>query len=141
MTDSGAAVRPGDTCELARVLTQDDFDAFARISGDDNPIHVDPAFAATTRFGRTLAHGMHLFGTLAAAMHVHFPGPGTKILDQKLKFPGPTFAGDALTVRLEVLDVDGSDAVLSTTITRSDGSVSCEGEATVRLPESKTQRR
>jgi len=46
--------------------TQADFDAFAAVSGDDNPIHVDPEFSAHTRFGRTVAHGMLLYSRLWA---------------------------------------------------------------------------
>ena len=49
-----------DVLVLDRVLTQADFDAFAELSGDDNPIHLDPAFSANTRFGRTVSHGMLL---------------------------------------------------------------------------------
>ena len=46
---------------LERTLTQQDFDLFAKLSGDSNPIHVDPEFSARTRFGKTVSHGMLLF--------------------------------------------------------------------------------
>ncbi|MCY0855581.1 MaoC/PaaZ C-terminal domain-containing protein [Cupriavidus sp. D39] len=57
-----------------RVLTQEDFDRFASISRDDNPIHCDPAFASTTHFGATVAHGMFLFSLLCAQMQRSTPG-------------------------------------------------------------------
>src|SRR5687768_5663413 len=95
----------GQRVEVRRTFTQLDFDRFAELSGDDNPIHVDPEFAATTRFGRTLCHGMLLFGSASAVIKNHLPGPGTVILEKALKFPGPTFAGDECTIRIEVLSI------------------------------------
>ena len=56
------------TRQVATVFTQRQFDEYARLSGDDNPIHVDAAFAAGTRFGRTVAHGMFLFSVLQLSL-------------------------------------------------------------------------
>jgi acyl dehydratase len=78
---------------LERVLTQSDFDAFAELSGDDNPIHVDEDFSARTRFGRTVAHGM-LLGTVLRGMLERLV-PGGRQVAQKLMFPAPTCAGGA----------------------------------------------
>jgi acyl dehydratase len=81
--------------------TQAEFDAFARLSGDDNPIHVDPEFSARTRFGRTVSHGMliyaKLWGLLRAAR------PGLRPASQTLMFPNACYAGE--TVRLSVEEV------------------------------------
>lgn len=128
-------IQPGQTVEVGRRFTQSDFDRFAALSGDDNPIHVDPEFAATTRFERTLCHGMLLFSTLSAVVGTELPGPGTRILDQALEFPGPTFAGDRCTVRVEVLSVRGAEARLSTEIRNEAGDLCCKGVAEVLLPE------
>jgi len=72
--------------------TQEDFDAFARVSGDDNPIHVDPAFSARTGFGRTVSHGMlvysKLWGLLVAAQ------PGLRQVGQTMMFPNPCYTGE-----------------------------------------------
>jgi acyl dehydratase len=124
----------GRVFETRRTFTQDDFDRFAELSGDDNPIHVDAEFAATTRFGRTLCHGMLLFSAAAAAMRHHLPG--SILLDQTLKFPGPTFAGDECTIRIEVLSLspDRKRASLSTIISKNDGTTCLEGQAEVSLP-------
>ncbi|MCC6001305.1 MAG: hydratase [Pararhodobacter sp.] len=78
--------------------TQAEFDAFARLSGDDNPIHVDAEFSARTRFGRTVSHGMLIYGKLWALLRQARPGAVQKM--QALMFPAPSFAGEAL--RLEV---------------------------------------
>ena len=55
-------------------FTQDDFNRFAALSGDDNPIHVDPEFSARTKFGRTVAHGMLLYGVISGAVSATFSG-------------------------------------------------------------------
>jgi acyl dehydratase len=82
--------------------TQAEFDAFARVSGDDNPIHVDPAFSARTAFGRTVSHGMliysRLWGLLVAAH------PGLRQLSQSIMFPNPCFAGEE--VALSVTEIE-----------------------------------
>lgn len=109
---------------MRRRVSQDDFDAFARLSGDDNPIHVDAAFAKTTRFGRTLAHGMFLYGLVAEALRR--ARPEARVATTWLTFPGPTYAGDALTIT-----VFAEDAGLRVLITRPGGEVSCEALAEV----------
>src|SRR5210317_380667 len=74
--DCGGRAMTGrsDTVVLDKVLTQADFDAFAELSGDDNPIHVDPAFCAKTRFGRTVSHGMLLSTVLRGLIDQLVPG-------------------------------------------------------------------
>ena len=71
--------------------TQEEFDLFARVSGDDNPIHVDPEFSARTAFGKTVSHGMliytRLWGMVRAAR------PGATAVRQTMMFPNPAFAG------------------------------------------------
>lgn len=84
-----------------RVLLQADFDRFARLSGDDNPIHCDPAFAAKSHFGATVAHGMLLYSCICKALTEQI-GPGVVQLEQTLMFPNPTYAGDRLRIDLQV---------------------------------------
>jgi acyl dehydratase len=95
----------GRTARWRRRVTQADFDRFARISGDDNPIHVDVAFAARTRFGRTLAHGMMLYGFVVALVRQELV-PGGVEVDGELVFPGPVFAGDLVSIDAEIVRVD-----------------------------------
>jgi 3-hydroxybutyryl-CoA dehydratase len=125
-------VTPGQTHTARRSLTQADFDLFARLSGDDNPIHVDPEFAARTRFGRTVSHGMLLYTLIRAELARMVPGATQA--EQQLKFPAPTYAGDPLSVELRVLEVadDGRAARLETLIRCVGGDLVCEGETTLR---------
>lgn len=81
-------------------FTQLDFDRFASLSQDTNPIHVDPVYAAKTKFGRTVAHGMLLYSTICRCLSEQFPS--YLILSQKLKFPNPTFTGQDLSVHQEI---------------------------------------
>ena len=117
------------TRKVAAVFTQRHFDEYARLSGDDNPIHVDPAFAAGTRFGRTVAHGMFLFSTLQAALAGHDAAP-VRLRSQSFVFRAPTFTGDAL-----LLGFDSDDGVtVGEKVTDSDGQVTTTGVAVVGEP-------
>lgn len=80
------------------IPTQDEFNAFAEVSGDDNAIHVDTAFAARTAFGRTVSHGMLIYSKLWGLMQRHRPGSRQK--SQTLMFPNPTFAGEEIMLSI-----------------------------------------
>lgn len=118
----------GQSFTETRVFTQADFDEFARLSGDDNPIHVDPAFAARTGFGRTVAHGMLLYGTICGLLSRHFPGAVQ--LEQSFMFPAPTFADETMMVQAEVTAVDlkMEKIRLKTTVINPNGQLTCDGE-------------
>jgi len=58
----------GQVESVKRVFSQADFDRFAALSGDNNPIHVDPTFAARTKFGRTVAHGMFIYSVVCSVL-------------------------------------------------------------------------
>lgn len=121
----------GDRARVTRTFTQADFDSFAALSGDDNPIHVDARFAAQSRFGRTVAHGMLLY-TLFDAL-VEELVPRARAISQDLMFPAPTYADDAMTFEACVRAVDGARVTIAMTATRDgDGQITCEGVAEVQ---------
>lgn len=115
-----------------RTLSQEDFDRFATLSGDRNPIHVDPEFAGSTRFGGTVSHGMLLYGLVVASLGRFLPGAVQR--EQFLMFPTGTRAGETVQVRLEVKESDGHSARVETTIVRENGELGCQGEMVVDLP-------
>jgi acyl dehydratase len=135
---------PNTGFHIVHTLTQRDFDRFAELSGDDNPIHVDPAFCADTRFGGTLAHGMLLYTVLWGLIQSHYPG--ARQVRQNLMFPTGTYAGQALHVeitRMAARHVDetaGESAgdqrlSLATRIRRvDDGVVVCDGTTEILWP-------
>jgi acyl dehydratase len=110
-----------------RALTQGDFDRFAALSGDDNPIHVDPDYAAASRFGRPVAHGMLLYSVICGVLGEVFPGAVQ--VSQTLMFPAPTFAGEDLTVEARVVVRRGSRAEVAVEVRNPAGEATCTGTA------------
>ncbi len=119
---------PHETHTERRVFTLADFERFAALSRDDNPIHVDPAFAAGTRFGRPVAHGMMLYGFVRALLGRHFPGAAQR--SQTLVFPAPTYAGEVVTITARVVErwPEARRARVAVTLTRPDGELGLQGE-------------
>lgn len=124
------------TFKLKKIFSQEEFNRFAALSGDDNPIHVDPEFAAGTRFGRTVAHGMLLYAVIETLLGDTFPG--VTQLEQELMFTSPVYANEEIEFRLEVAEVgmEQRQARLDVLITKPDGTVACQGAMKVSLPES-----
>lgn len=123
----------GQKAKHSRTFSQADFDLFARLSRDDNPIHVDPQFASRTRFGRTLAHGMMLFSVISGLVQESFAG--AQVVDVELMFPGPTYVGDAMQIRLEVESIiDDGRAIIAATVSAPEGEHACMAKATVVMP-------
>lgn len=131
------SLRVGHVECVRRTFTQSDFDRFAALSGDDNPIHVDPDFAARTSFGRTVAHGMLLYSVVCGVLGTRLPGPGTIQLEQELMFPTATPAGEEVEICVEVERTCHSGCLLdlSTIVIRPDGNRGLQGVTRVCLPE------
>lgn len=110
----------------SRIITQRDLDAFAEISGDDNPIHVDAEYAATTPFGRPVAHGMFLFSLVRAELRRRWPA--ARLSEQRLQFMAPTPIGSEVAIRLDVIDTTETTVRVATTVTSQDDSVGLTGE-------------
>lgn len=123
----------GDVAEMAFPVTHDVVREFVEAAGDDNPIHSDPAFAATTRFRRIIAPGMLTASFVSAVIGTRLPGPGTIYLSQSLRFVRPVFVGDRVTARVEVTErlVERNRVRLETKCTNQAGEIVLEGEAWV----------
>ncbi len=118
------------TASLERSFSQDDFETFAALSGDRNPIHVDPAFSARTRFGRTVAHGALLCAVLRGLVEELVPG-GRQVR-QSTQYPAPAPAGEMLRFEAEMIAVEGPFATIRLQVTRlSDMAVTCVGQTEV----------
>lgn len=118
--------RSGSPIRETQTLQQADFNRFARLSGDHNPIHVDPAFSARTRFGATVSHGMLLFTLLRGLIARHYPD--TRMTYQALKFPAPAYAGEQLTLEVLPQAPTAPRATrLLTRIRKADGRLCLEG--------------
>lgn len=126
-------LQPGDKASRTTTITDEMIRAFADITGDANPVHLDDAYAAGTRFGRRIAHGMIAAGLISAALANDLPGPGTVYLSQTLQFKAPVYPGDSITTTIEVKSVrpDKPIAILSTVCRNQQDRVVLEGEAVV----------
>jgi 3-hydroxybutyryl-CoA dehydratase len=78
---------------------------FARLCGDDNPIHLDADYAASTRFGGRIVHGLLTASLFSTLLGTRLPGPGSIYLSQTLDFRAPVRLGDPIDVSVEVVEL------------------------------------
>jgi 3-hydroxybutyryl-CoA dehydratase len=110
-------------------------DAFARLTGDTNPVHTNAEYAAKTRFGRTIVHGAFVSSLISRALGAEFPGPGTIYIAQDVKFLAPVYTDDAVEVRLLVLSLDERGrADVESNVFKADGTQVLAGKATILVP-------
>src|SRR5260370_30436972 len=95
----------GQTARRSLTLTAEHVATYGRLTGDQNPLHFDEAFAATTRFGRLVVQGGLTTGLLHALVAMDLPGPGTVFLSQQWQVTAPVFLGDTITAEAELLSV------------------------------------
>jgi len=113
-----------------RSFSQADFDRFARLSGDDNPIHTDPGFSARTHFGRTVAHGLLLCSVLRGVVEQLVPGG--RLLEQSVMFPAPTFTDEPMRFHVAIARMVETVMELDLEVSRvSDGEITCQGHCRV----------
>ena len=126
-------LEPGAKASRTQTITDEVIQAFADLTGDHNPLHLDNSYAAGTRFGRRIAHGMLAASLISATLANDLPGPGTVYLSQTLQFKAPVYPGDTVTATVEVKAFrPGKPLItLATNCTKQDGTVVLEGEAIV----------
>ena len=121
----------GGRASLEHTFSVEDVAAFARLSGDVNPIHLDADVAVRAGFGRQVVHGMLVASLISRLLGTRLPGPGTILLAQQLTYRRPVLVGDVVRATVEVLSVreDKPVVVLRTVVETDD--VAIDGEATV----------
>jgi 3-hydroxybutyryl-CoA dehydratase len=125
----------GMSATYERVVSVADIEAFAAVSGDHNPVHLDEDYAKTTRFKGRIAHGMLGASFISTAIASQLPGPGSIYLAQTLSFKAPVRPGDKLAAVITVAEIvpDKNRVVLKTQC-RVGETVVIDGEATVLVP-------
>jgi 3-hydroxybutyryl-CoA dehydratase len=125
----------GQSAEMVRTVQAADIDAFAAVSGDENPVHLDEAYAKATQFGGRIAHGALSVAYVSAVLGTRLPGPGAIYISQTVKFRRPVRIGDAVTARVTVtaLDERRGQATLET-VCEVNGKAVMDGEAVVMVP-------
>jgi len=130
------AVTIGQRAQRTKTISAEDVRAFATLSGDTNPVHLDEAYAASTPFGRPIAHGMLSVSLISAILGNDLPGQGTVYLGQDVKFKAPVYIGDTVTAEVECIAYreDKRIATFKTTVHKDDGTLLVEGQAVVMAP-------
>ena len=129
------AISVGDTRSLTRTITADDVRRFVDMTGDDNPLHVDPAYAETTAFKDVVVHGMLGASFLSTVIGTQLPGTGALWISQNLEFLLPVRLGDQLTVSATVLAKHDRDRLLDleTRIVNQHQQVVLDGRGRVKV--------
>jgi len=125
----------GQEASLSNTVSEADIVAFAGVSGDRNPVHLDADYAATTMFKERIAHGMLSAAYISAVFGMKLPGPGAIYISQTLKFKGPVKIGDTVvtTVKVAELVPEKRRARFECVCTVNDKPV-VEGEAKLMVP-------
>ncbi len=131
----------GETASLSHTVTQRDIDLFATVTGDVNPAHVDPAYAATDMFHHIIIQGMWGAGLISATLGTKLPGPGTIYLGQDLRFRHPVSIGDTITSTVTVHEKKPGkgDVTLDCVCTNQKGEAVITGSAFTRAPTEKVR--
>ena len=96
----------GMSRSVEKTIEDYDIRAFAEISTDHNPVHLDEGYAQETIFGGRIAHGMLTAALISAVIGEQLPGHGTIYLGQSLKFLAPVRPGDSVVATVSVVDID-----------------------------------
>jgi 3-hydroxybutyryl-CoA dehydratase len=128
-------LRVGMRETLMKTVMDDDIIGFARISGDDNPIHLCDTYAAGSTFGERIAHGLYTASLISAVLGTRLPGPGAVYRAQTLNFHAPVRIGDVVTVTVEVVElIEKGRRVRLACEASVDGRTVLDGEALVSVP-------
>jgi 3-hydroxybutyryl-CoA dehydratase len=120
---------------LMKTVMDSDVVGFARLSGDDNPLHLCDVYAAETRFGQRIAHGLYTASLISAVLGTRLPGPGAVYRSQTLNFHGPVRIGDVVEVVVEVVELTSKGRIVGLHCeARVDGKLVLDGEAVVSVP-------
>lgn len=95
----------GDNGSFTKMITEADVFAFAGVSGDFNPLHIDEEYAKRTQFGRRVAHGIITAGIISSVLGGEIPGVGTIFVELHIRFLKPVFFGDTMTARATVTEI------------------------------------
>ncbi len=128
-------IKIGDKFANERKVTDELIRAFAEVSGDYNPIHLDDEFAKTTRFGRRIAHGMLSGAFISAVLGYEFEARKIVYLSQTMRFVAPVFIDDTIITTGTVTNIREEKGIitLETVCTNQNGEMTVKGEAMVMI--------
>lgn len=126
-------IHVGDKASLSKTISEYDVYAFAGVTGDFNPVHVNAEFAKNSLFKQRIAHGMISAGLISAVLGTELPGIDTIYMNQELSFLAPVLYGDTLTATVECIEKDDKKhrIIFRTTVTNQDDKLVTDGKARV----------
>jgi 3-hydroxybutyryl-CoA dehydratase len=120
---------------LWHTVTAEDIAAFARVSGDHNPVHLDEAYAAATPFKQRIAHGILTASYISAVLGTRLPGPGCVYVSQTLNFKAPVYIGAEVIATVKITDlIPEKKRVIFSCVCKVGGKAVLEGEAVLTVP-------
>lgn len=125
----------GMTESYSQTISDSDVKMFAKISGDNNPVHVDEEYAKQTRFGGRVVHGLFVASLISTIFGTKFPGPGSVYVSQNLKFLSPVYVNDTViaTVKIKFIDIERRRIYFDTECVAK-GKKILDGEAEIYVP-------
>jgi acyl dehydratase len=124
-------VAVGASASIEHVFTLEDVAAFARLSGDENPVHLDADAARSAGFEREIVHGVLVVSLISRLLGTVLPGPGTILLGQELRYRRPVYPGDRLRATVEITNVRADKPVITLRTSIETDEIVVDGEATV----------
>ncbi|MFX1482840.1 MAG: acyl-CoA dehydrogenase family protein [Promethearchaeota archaeon] len=126
----------GEKAESSMTVSDEHIELYAQMSGDYNPLHMDEDYAATTMFGRRIAHGPIGGALVARIIGIQLPGLGTLAYSMKVNFKAPVYPGDQIRAVVEVTEKEPETNLcrLKFDVYNEDGVVVMDGYANVMPP-------
>ncbi|MBE03965.1 MAG: (R)-hydratase [Gammaproteobacteria bacterium] len=131
-------LREGMSAEYTRLVTQQEIEMFAELTGDKNPIHLDPSFAEKSIFKTRIAHGMLIGSFISTVIGTRMPGPGCIYLSQSLNFMSPARAGEKVTAMAQVMELHPKKyRATFKTVCKVNTRILLDGTALIQVPSRK----
>ena len=131
-------IQIGQIASVTKTISEYDVYAYAGVTGDFNPVHINAPYAEGTFFKERIAHGMLTASFVSTVLGMYMPGPGTIFISNTASFLAPVRIGDTITATCEVIEkLDKGKIRLKSTVTNQDGEVVLTGESLVSPPKAK----
>jgi len=131
-------IQIGQAASVTKTISEFDIYAFAGVTGDFNPAHINAPYAEGTFFKTRIAHGMLTASFVSTVLGMYLPGTGTIFISNTANFLAPVHIGDTITTTCEVIEkLDKGRVRLKSTVTNQNGEVVLTGESLVSAPKAR----